>query len=77
MGSYTDTEGNVCDYHPYSIVDGRLAWNADAYSVYLEANNLLNYRYVDYGNVPQPGCWLKAGVSIKIKASRLKIKDEK
>ena len=70
MGSYTDTEGNVCDYHPYSIVDGRLAWNADAYSVYLEANNLLNYRYVDYGNVPQPGCWLKAGVSIKIKDER-------
>ena len=67
MGSYTDTEGNVCNYHPYSIIDGRLSWNADSYALYLEANNLLNHHYVDYGNVPQPGCWLKAGVMIKIK----------
>ena len=67
MGSYTDTEGNVCNYQPYSIIDGRLSWNGDSYSLYLEANNLLNHHYVDYGNVPQPGCWLKAGVSIKIK----------
>ena len=61
MGSYTNIDGEVCDYHPYSVVDMRLSWNADTYSIYLEGNNLTSKRYVDYGNVPQPGCWMMAG----------------
>ncbi len=61
MGSYTDTDGQIQSYHPYSIVDCRLAWNADTYSLYMEANNLFSKKYVDYGNVPQPGTWLMAG----------------
>ena len=61
MGSYTDTNGQIQSYHPYSIVDCRLAWNADTYSLYMEANNLFSKKYVDYGNVPQPGTWLMAG----------------
>ena len=62
MGSYTTIDGEICDYHPYSVVDMRLSWNADTYSIYLEGNNLTSKRYVDYGNVPQPGCWFVAGV---------------
>ena len=61
MGQYTDVSGQVQTYHPYSIIDSRLAWNADTYSIYIEANNLTAHRYVDYGNVPQPGLWLKVG----------------
>ncbi len=63
MGTYTDTSGQVQNYHPYSVVDARLTWQADAYTLYVEANNLLNHRYVDYGNVPQPGIWLMAGAA--------------
>ena len=66
MGSYTNTDGEICDYHPYSVIDGRLSWNADTYSIYMEANNLLSKRYVDYGNVPQPGCWFVVGVKYKL-----------
>jgi len=61
MGSYTTVDGEVKNYHPYSVVDARLGWNADTYSIYIEANNLTSKRYVDYGNVPQPGCWVMAG----------------
>ncbi|MBQ9232291.1 MAG: TonB-dependent receptor [Prevotella sp.] len=61
MGSYTNIDGEVCDYHPYSVVDTRLSWNADTYSIYIEGNNLTSKRYVDYGNVPQPGCWFVVG----------------
>ena len=67
MGSYTDTNGQVQVYHPYSILDSRLSWNADNYSVYIEGNNLLSHRYVDYGNVPQPGLWLKIGAKYHIR----------
>ncbi len=66
MGSYTDTQGQVQEYQPYSVVDARMAWNAEKYILYLEANNLLSKRYVDYGNVPQPGFWLTAGVKIRM-----------
>jgi iron complex outermembrane receptor protein len=70
MGSYTDTSGQVQAYHPYSVVDTRLTWQADTYSLYAEANNLFNKHYVDFGNVPQPGCWLMAGASITLSRSR-------
>ena len=64
-GSYTDTSGEVKDYRPYSIVDGRLSWEAGKYALYVEGNNLTGARYVDYGNVPQPGCWLMGGIKIR------------
>ena len=66
MGNYTDTEGQQQSYHPYSVVDARLAWTADHYALYMEANNLLSKRYVDYGNVRQPGAWLIAGVKYNL-----------
>ena len=64
MGSYTTIDGEVRNYHPYSVVDARLSWNADTYNIYIEADNLLSHRYVDYGNVPQPGCWFVAGMKV-------------
>lgn len=66
MGSYTDTNGQQQSYRPYSVVDSRLSWNADDYSLYVEGNNLTGHRYVDYGNVPQPGCWLMVGAKYHI-----------
>jgi iron complex outermembrane receptor protein len=64
MGSYTTVDGEVKNYHPYSVVDARLAWTKDTYSIYVEGNNLTGHRYVDYGNVPQPGCWITGGVKL-------------
>ena len=66
MGQYTTIDGEVKDYHPYSVVDARLAWTKDTYSIYIEGNNLTGHRYVDYGNVPQPGCWLMVGAKYHI-----------
>ncbi len=66
MGTYTNTSGVVCNYHPYSVFDGRLSWDADTYTLYIDANNLLSKRYVDYGNVPQPGCSIKVGATVRL-----------
>ena len=65
MGSYTDVEGAHCNYKPYSLVDARLTWDKSKYSVYVEANNIFDADYVDYGNVPQPGAWIMAGAKWK------------
>ena len=66
MGSYTDTQGTVKNYHPYSVVDGKVTWKEDTFSIYIKGNNLTGHRYVDYGNVPQPGAWMIAGVKIAL-----------
>lgn len=65
-GSFTDADGQVRDYEPYSVIDARLDWNKGRYRVYLEGNNLTNRKYFDYGSVPQPGLWIIGGLSIDL-----------
>ena len=66
VGQYTDFSGNVKDYEPYALVDTRLTWQEPKYKLYLEANNLLDTSYHDYGLVEQPGRWLIAGIKISL-----------
>ncbi len=53
-------------YEPYSLLDARLTWESARWRIFLEANNLLNDRYFDHGNIPQPGLWLRTGLSFRI-----------
>ena len=66
MGSYTDFDGQVQDYEPYVLTDARLTWQEKTWKVYVEANNLFDTSYHDYGLVPQPGRWLIAGFNINL-----------
>ena len=54
-------------YHPYAKLDGKIQWDADAYRLYLMADNITCHRYYDLGAVRQPGLWIMAGAAIKIK----------
>ena len=63
-GNYQLLTGEVKPYGSYSLLDARLSWKANNYQLYLEANNILDKTYFDYGNVPQPGRWVMAGGSI-------------
>lgn len=65
-GSYTDTDGTIKNYSPYGILDSRLQWTKPKYKAYIEANNILNKNYIDYGCIPQPGIWIIAGAAINI-----------
>ena len=65
-GTYTDSDGNVQKYKPYGIIDARLSWDTPNYNLYLEANNLFDKTYVDFGHIPQPGIWIMAGVSLHL-----------
>ena len=68
---YQDREGNyqqgkeMCAYKPYSLFDARLSWSAPQYKLYVEANNIFDKMYYDHGNIPQPGIWVRAGVSYR------------
>ena len=54
-------------YHPYTKVDVRLQWTAPTYNIYVKADNITNHHYYDLGNVKQPGIWVMAGASVKLK----------
>ena len=63
VGSYTDFDGQVQNYEPYVLTDARLTWQNTKWKVYVEANNVFDISYHDYGLVPQPGRWIIAGFS--------------
>ena len=60
-GSFTNTYGYTENYAPYSVWDTKLSWNDTHYNIYVEANNIFDKDYVDYGNVRQPGAWIVGG----------------
>ena len=66
VGNYTDFDGRTCDYQPYALVDARLTWTERKWKVYVEANNLLDTSYRDFGLVEQPGRWIIAGASMSL-----------
>ncbi len=54
------------DYEPFWLLDLKLAWTKPAYQLYVEASNLLDTEYVDFGNVAQPGRWIIGGIKVNI-----------
>lgn len=60
------TTNTLTPYKPYHLVDMKLFWSSRNYNIFVEANNVLNRRYFDYGNIPQPGLWLRAGITYNI-----------
>jgi iron complex outermembrane receptor protein len=71
--SYQDREGGYIKYvntvpettetayKPFVQMDLQLNYSHSKWMVFTEATNLLNHDYVDYGNVPQPGRWIRVG----------------
>ncbi len=66
QGDYIDVEGQIKKYTPVSLFNGCVYWNNDMIKVYVEASNLLNITYYDYGGIAQPGRWLKAGIQVTL-----------
>ncbi len=63
---YEDGQSTVADYKPFALVNARLQWQEKHWMAYMEANNLFDEEYFDFGNVIQPGRWLIAGVKIRL-----------
>lgn len=72
--SYSDRAGTFLNatnnqetaFTPYWLCDLKVMWDKPTYQVFAEADNLLNTTYFDFGNLPQPGRWVKVGLSVKI-----------
>ena len=72
MGGYLVYDSNhkptetVRSYGSHPLLDVKLQWTQPKYEFYATLNNLLNRTYYDYGNIPQPGFWLNAGVKVRL-----------
>jgi iron complex outermembrane receptor protein len=72
--SYQDREGGYIKYvntipettetayAPFVQMDLQLNYSHKNWMIFTEATNLLDNEYVDYGNVPQAGRWIRMGV---------------
>jgi iron complex outermembrane receptor protein len=64
-GSYTNWDGskygNIIEYKPFVLVDSRFHWTKNGTNIYLEASNLFNNTYYDFGNIQQPGRTFRIG----------------
>ncbi|MCR4860552.1 MAG: TonB-dependent receptor [Bacteroidales bacterium] len=58
--------GETRAYTPYCVLDARLTWESGRWRIFAEGDNLLNVKYYDHGNIPQPGIWLRTGVNFRI-----------
>lgn len=65
-GSYTNWDGskygNLVEYKPFVLVDSRLHYTKNGTNIYLEASNLFNNTYYDFGNIRQPGRTFRIGL---------------
>ena len=70
-GTFTNWEGTKygkeVGYRPSVLVDSRLYWTKKRSTLYLEASNLFDQTYHDFGNVHEPGRWLKIGFIHQLK----------
>ena len=53
--------GQLVSYSSYAVLDAKLQWAAPKYDIWLNAANITDTHYYDYGNIPQPGVWFMAG----------------
>ena len=63
---YVDRNAGSALLTPYSLLDAKVSYDFPLLSIYLRANNLLNRSWYDFGDIPQPGIWIMAGVSCKL-----------
>ena len=67
---YVDRNTGSALLTPYALLDAKLNYAFPWMSLFLRANNLLNRTWYDFGDIPQPGLWLMAGVSCRLKTGR-------
>ncbi len=69
-GTYTRFEGENYtgeeEYKPFWLVNLKVAWKKRNLELYSSVSNLLDTKYHDFGNIPQPGRWIGLGASYQL-----------
>ncbi len=71
-GSYMLYENGVStsivSFEPFWLSDIKAFYSLKQFKVYTEVSNIFNVEVIDIANVPQPGRWLKIGISYSHKS---------
>lgn len=65
-GTYNDRNGDTQTYRPVWLLDGQIFWQGDKIRLYIEATNITDRHYYDYGGILQPGIWARGGIKVTI-----------
>lgn len=57
---------SLVNYQPFFTSNLKITWSHSNWNIYLQATNLFNVDYYDFGNIAQPGRWLKFGIAKQI-----------
>lgn len=61
-GTYTNLSKQIVDYKPFALLNLRIEAPSKQYTVYVDANNISDTKFVDFGGLTQPGFNLLAGI---------------
>lgn len=69
-GNYAAADHTMQSYEPYFLLGSNLGYDTGwlrrgSLRLYLEAENLTDTAYFDFGGLPMPGRWLSAGVMVR------------
>ncbi|MFI3281308.1 MAG: TonB-dependent receptor plug domain-containing protein [Rikenellaceae bacterium] len=62
-GNYTTAAGEIEEYQPYFLLDGRLSWSKSKVRLYVDVTNITSTEYFDYGGLLMPEAWATLGAS--------------
>ncbi|MHC1730858.1 MAG: TonB-dependent receptor plug domain-containing protein [Bacteroidales bacterium] len=65
-GAWQNAIGEVVSYEPFWISDTRFSWKEQNFTVYIEAANVFNSRYYDFGGLIQSGIWIRGGMALNL-----------
>lgn len=65
-GWYMRNSTPATNYEPYLLLDARLSWRNEIFTVYAEATNLLDSKYYDFVGLQQPPRWITVGIVLTI-----------
>ena len=63
---YVDRNTTSALLTPYSLMDAKISYDFPRVNLYLRANNVLDRTWYDFGDIPQPGFWVMAGIACKL-----------
>jgi iron complex outermembrane receptor protein len=66
-GEYQEyPSGTIVPYDPYFLTNLRISYHVSVMDLFLDLSNMFNTSYVDIGNLPAPGIWVRGGVKMKL-----------
>ncbi|QZT38214.1 TonB-dependent receptor [Halosquirtibacter xylanolyticus] len=54
------------NYEPFIVTNLKISYEKEKFNLYGEVSNMFDKTYVDFGNIQQPGAWVRLGVKYKL-----------